>query len=511
MLLALLALACIQPDTFPDLSRKDTGTVDTAATPHDTAPHDTGPEAPDTVVVAHRRELRGIFVTSVWNIDWPDQSGMSATQLTQSVGTMVDTLADAGINAIFLQIRPEGDALYASSIEPWSRWISGTQGTDPGMDPLAVWVAAAHARGIELHAWMNPYRARAGSTSTSSLAVNHIARQHPEHAHAYPNETSASRHLWMDPGADVVRQRVLTVIEDVVTRYDIDGVVFDDYFYPYPVDGVDFPDDTTWNAYRSGGGTLGRDDWRRDNVNRLVREVHETIARLDPAVRFGVSPFGIWRPGNPAGVTGLDAYDAIYCDPPTWAAQGWVDYLAPQLYWKTTSSGQPYGALTAWWDSQLREGQWLFPANALYKLEDPTPWTVSEFTDELAITRDDGLDHTAGHMWYPAHTLLDDVAGVRRTARGTWYAAPAVPPPVATVATRTVTPPVLTRDGSGVSWTAQDDVRAVLVYAARNGVWVLDRTVPAGARATPLAPGRWALSALARGDVESEGVVVEMP
>ncbi|MEN9785281.1 MAG: hypothetical protein RLZZ299_545 [Pseudomonadota bacterium] len=511
MPLALLALACLQRDTFPDLSRKDTGAVDTAVPPADTATGDTGPATPGTVTVSHRREMRGIFVTSVWNIDWPARTGLSANQLTQSVGEMVDTLADAGINAIFLQVRPESDALYASSIEPWSRWISESQGTNPGMDPLAVWVEAAHARGLELHAWMNPYRARAGSTSTSSLAANHIARQHPEHAHAYPNETSPSRHLWMDPGADVVRQRVLDVIADVVTRYDVDGVVFDDYFYPYPVDGVDFPDTATWNAYRNAGGSLARDDWRRDNVNRLVRGVHETIAAIRPSVRFGVSPFGIWRPGNPAGVTGLDAYDAIYCDPPTWAAQGWVDYLAPQLYWRTTSSGQPYGALTRWWDGQLSEGQWLFPANALYRLEDSSPWPVSEFTDEIAITRDTTLTRTGGHVWYPANTLVDDVAGVRALARGTWYAAPAVPPPVAAVATRSVTPPVLTRNGATVSWTVDADVRAVLVYAERGGAWTLDRVVPQPERTTSLATGRWALSALAAGDVESEGVPVEVP
>ena len=281
----------------------------------------------ELVEVGHTRELRGVWVASVGNINFPSEQGLSAEAQQAELTAMFDAVAAAGLNAVFFQVRPECDALYASPLEPWSRYLTGTQGQDPGYDPLEFAVTQAHARGLELHAWFNPYRAKA--SAASKAADGHISKLLPQYAYTYGN------FLWMDPGAVEVQDQLVAVIADVVTRYDIDGVHFDDYFYPYP-DEDPFPDSGTYGAYVQGGGQLGLADWRRDNVNRVVERVGLEVAKLRPSVRWGISPFGIYRPGIPEGIQGLDQYDAIYADPVKWMQEGWLDYLAPQLYWPST-------------------------------------------------------------------------------------------------------------------------------------------------------------------------------
>ena len=287
-----------------------------ANVPRDAGEMDAGPTdagegvMTELVDATHRREFRGVWIATVANINFPSRPGLSVEAQQAELRDLVTLTADAGLNSIVFQVRPECDALYSSSLEPWSRFLTGTQGQDPGYDPLAYLLEQAHARAIEVHAWLNPYRAKSNSGSTA--VAPHLSITQPNYAHRY------GTFVWMDPAAEPVQAALLAVIEDIVTRYDVDGIHFDDYLYPYP-DGAEFPDDATFAAYQAAGGGLGRADWRRDNVNRMVEAIHEMLLDRAPAVRFGISPFGIYRPGQPPGINGLDQYAAIFADPPSGA------------------------------------------------------------------------------------------------------------------------------------------------------------------------------------------------
>jgi len=247
---------------------------------------------------------------------------------------ILDRAAQLRLNAIIFQVRPACDALYASPIEPWSEYLTGAMGKapQPFYDPLTFAVEEAHKRGLELHAWFNPYRA-AHPSAKSPIASNHISKTKPSLVRRY------GKHLWLDPGEKEVQDYSLSVVMDVVRRYDVDGVHFDDYFYPYKESEGGFPDDASWKRF-GAGGKLSRDDWRRENVNTFIRRVYETIKAAKPWVKFGVSPFGIWRPGNPSSVQGLDAYQELYADSRKWLQNAWVDYFTPQLYWRIIAPRQ---------------------------------------------------------------------------------------------------------------------------------------------------------------------------
>lgn len=496
-LLLLLVAACDDPTT-----RR-------AESPRDTAPPegtDTGEPVDDRELadVAHTREMRGLYVATVYNIDWPSGNSLSAAEQEAEIVSLVAKADEAGFNAIFLQIRPEGDALYASEIEPWSDCLTGTQGRDPGYDPLEVWIREAHARGIEVHGWLNPYRAKAGSESMSGLTGGHMALAFPQYAYGYGGD------VWMDPGASVVRERVVDVVLDIIGRYDIDGINFDDYFYPYPDDG-DFPDEDTYAAYEAAGGTLALDDWRRENTSALVSDVSAAILGARPSVRFGIAPFGIWRPGYPAGISGFDPWAELYADPLHWARSGWLDYVAPQLYWETTNSGQEYGLLAPWWDAELPDGTWSFPANALYQLGSSSTWTFDEFAAQIAISRDPSLSRTRGNVWYNASPFIEDWDGVLETFSTVYYPSPALPPAVNAVADVSEPPPTLTQAGGTVSWERSAGRRAITVYAESGEGWSLSAIVPASDGSVTLTSGRWALASVNGGDVESQGVVITAP
>ncbi len=273
-------------------------TVTEAPTPETTSVQDTAViqtvdsrRQPELVDVGHFRELRGAWVASVWNINFPSSSKLDKEAQQQEIVKTLDTLQDCGFNSIFFQVRPEGDALYSSELEPWSSALTGTQGQDPGYDPLHTMIKEAKKRNIEVHAWLNPFRAKAAAPN---LAHPHIGVTNPELVHPYgPN-------LWMDPGSETVQKKLVDVCNDLLDRYDLDGLHFDDYFYPYP-DGTDFPDEATWQKYKAGGGELSRADWRRDNVNRAVQSVDQAVDSHGKHVRFGISPFGIPAPDKHEG------------------------------------------------------------------------------------------------------------------------------------------------------------------------------------------------------------------
>lgn len=454
--------------------------------------------------VSHPRELRGVWVATVSNLDVP--SGLSPDAGVAAMRALVERTRDAGLNAIFFQVRPESDAWHQSSIEPWSRYLTGTQGRDPGWDPLDALLTAAHARGVEVHAWVNPYRALV--SSTSATATNHVSRTLSSAAITYDGRVT------MNPGVPAVRAHVLDVIRDLLGQYDVDGLHFDDYFYPYPA-ATPYPDDATFQAYRADGGTMTKSNWRRDNVNTLVREVMDVVKAAHPQVRFGISPFGIWRPNNPPGVIGLDAYEEISCDGVTWMNQGWVDYLAPQLYWATTSSGQPFVPLATWWANGTMGGRHVFPGHAVYRLGMTGFTSVNEIRLQVNAGRTLRAQGVMGGIHFREENVRTNLLGVRDLFRNELYATPALPPPLPRAgASATPLPPAVTRSGTTltVAHALPMTARFFALYRFDPTGWTLV-DVAGGVQASfgPLSMGTWAVSAVNRGGAESQGVVIVIP
>jgi uncharacterized lipoprotein YddW (UPF0748 family) len=396
----------------------------------------TSPDAPVTVpggstpftVPEIRREFRGLWIATVSNIDWPSRSGLPVATQQAELIAILDRAQATGLNAVVLQTRAAGDAIYPSALEPWSRSLTGTQGADPGWDPLAFAVAAAHARGLELHAWFNPFRA-GNTVDTARLAATHFAKRNPSLARLYCGQ------LWFEPASRAVQDQAMNVVKDVIARYDVDAVHIDDYFYPYPstsCPGLDFPDSTAYADYRTGGGTLARADWRRENVNgfveRLYREAHETRR----TVRVGISPFGIWRPGNPVGIVGLDSYASIYADSRLWLQRGWLDYFAPQLYWSIASTGQSFPALLDWWTSQNTMRRHLWPGLAAYRVADGTAsaYGAGEIAAQISAARQRATvaGGSTGSVLYNTTALMQNRDGLATLLSGGVFAVPALVP-----------------------------------------------------------------------------------
>lgn len=358
------------------------------------------------------REFRGVWVASVSNIDWPSRRGLPVERQKAELIAILDRARELKLNAVILQVRPSGDALYASSLEPWSEYLTGAMGQPPVpfYDPLAFAVEEAHARGLELHAWFNPYRARHPS-ARGAPSADHVSRRRPDLVRTY------GTHLWMDPGEQAVQDHSVAVILDVVRRYDVDGVHIDDYFYPYRERdrsgrSIDFPDEPSWRRYRAAGGALARDDWRRDNVDRFVERIYGEIKREKPWVKFGISPFGIWRPGHPSQVRGLDAYTELYADARKWLRNGWVDYFVPQLYWRVDQPAQSYPVLLDWWVEQNVYGRHIWPGNHTNRVgADPQrSWPAGEVTEQIRLTR--AREGATGNVHFSMQSLMGDRAGL---------------------------------------------------------------------------------------------------
>lgn len=501
MLLALVLVGC-----GGDLAQRDGGVRDARVDRND-AGSDAGPRdgGPSLVHVEHPRELRAAWVATVFNLTWPSRTGLSESAARAEMRAILDVMAELRMNAVVLQVRPESDALYRSSLEPWSRFLTGTQGNDPGWDPLEAWIEEAHPRGIEVHAWMNPYRGMA--SATAPRADDHITRTLEQHAHPWGST------IWMDPGAAEVRAHVVAVARDIVSRYGVDGLHFDDYFYPYPDGSRVFPDDATYAAYLEGGGTLSRADWRRDNVNALVREVSAAVAAVRDDVRFGISPFGIHRPGMPEGITGLDAYATLFCDAPHWFAEGWVDYLAPQLYWPSTQTAQAFGPLLTWWASLSRDaGRAVFPGLNLAQLGSSSAWTLEEIRTQIELVRAARELGAWGTILYTIEPVMEDRLGVRAMLRDELYTEPAATPPLASARGASIAPPSVRRDGTSSTLSPPDGVRlrAFAIYRSDGEAWALERLIASdGSTTVELEPSIHAVSAIDRRGVESPAVIVQ--
>jgi uncharacterized lipoprotein YddW (UPF0748 family) len=410
-----IALVVVQACSGTATTEPGTGPV--------TPPPPPPPPATAFAVPAIAREFRGMWIATVANIDWPSRSGLTAAQQQAELGLLLDVAQQTGLNAVMLQVRAAGDALYPSTLEPWARVLTGTQGGDPGYDPLAFAVQQARLRGLELHAWFNPFRA-GNLSDTLRLAPSHFAVRRPE-------VVRKCGQLWFDPGEPAVHDQAIAVIRDVVQRYDVDAVHIDDFFYPYPDTCTNFPDSVTYARYIRGGGALSLGDWRRDNVNRFVERMYREVHAVSPLAKVGVSPFGIWRPGNPTGIVGLDAFASIYADSRRWLQSGWVDYFAPQLYWSIASTGQSFPALLNWWGQQNTLRRHLWPGLASYRVGAGTsPYSPVEIPSQIALVREASATAggASGSILYNGSSVRNNLGGFASALSSGLYANGAIPP-----------------------------------------------------------------------------------
>ncbi|MEV6131112.1 family 10 glycosylhydrolase [Streptomyces violaceusniger] len=358
----------------------------------------------------HRPEFRGMWLATVANRDWPSKPGLTAAEQRAELLSFLDTAVRRRLNAVVFQVRPTADALWPSPYEPWAECLTGVQGRDPGWDPLGTAVREAHRRGLELHAWFNPYRI-ANHTDPSRLIPTHPARVHPEWVVPYGGK------LYYNPGLPEVRRFVQDAMLDAVARYDIDAVHWDDYFYPYPVAGQVFDDDAAYARY--GAGFPDRAAWRRNNIDRLVYETAVRVKRLKRRVRFGISPFGVWRnqatdPLGSATTAGVQTYDDLFADTRGWVRRGWLDYIVPQVYWNIGFAAADYAALVPWWSEVVRgTGVNLYIGEALYKAGDPAQPAPWQDPAELSrhLTLDQGFPQVRGNVYFSAKEVAADRNG----------------------------------------------------------------------------------------------------
>ncbi len=405
---ALLAAAALSSCLLPPRSRLD------------------GPDGPSA---APAREFRGLWVATMSNIDWPSRPGLSAPESQAEALRLLDLAVSLSLNAVLLQVRPAADAFYDSSREPVSAFLTGAQGERPGdwYDPLAFWVEEAHARGLELHAWMNPFRA--GTPSVRDYAPGSPVRARPELVRSLGDRGF----YWLDPGMPEARDYVLSVAEDLLRNYAVDGLVVDDYFYPYPeyLDGAgDFPDDASFARWKSARprarARSGKADFRRESATAFLRALAARAKIVRPDLRVGVSPFGIWRPGHPTGTIGKDAYEEIFADSRAWLREKNLDFFAPQLYWPVSRMAQSYPLLLGWWLRQERRMP-VWPSILAASPSLAPELRASEAVGQIMILR--AMEpESPGFLLYGARYLLEDPDGVARALREGPLAKPAVPP-----------------------------------------------------------------------------------
>ena len=357
------------------------------------------------------KEFRGAWITSVYNLDWPSSKGLGIDQQKAEYIRMLDQLQSTGINAVIVQVKPAADALYPSKHAPWSEYLTGVQGKSPGYDPLEFMIQETHKRKMEFHAWFNPFRVTTSTTKTDKLAPNNPARLHPEWVLEYDNK------LFLNPGIPEVREYVKNTVLEVVKNYDVDGIHFDDYFYPYPDSKKsDIPDHKTYKAYEKA--YKNKADWRRYNINAMIKDISSSIKNTKSNVQFGISPFGVWRNAStdPKGSdtkAGVTSYDTNYADTRYWAYTGWIDYIVPQIYWNIGFAPACYEKTLKWWVREL-EGKPadLYIGHALYKVGvEEGPWkNPEEIPNQILMNRK--YDTVKGSIYFRARLLGDNVLGV---------------------------------------------------------------------------------------------------
>ena len=357
--------------------------------------------------------FRGAWIATVANIDWPTAEAVGDTEKQQAeMVWLLDSLEAIGINAIIFQVRPTADALYYSELEPTSHWLTGKQGGALSWDPLEWTIEQAHQRNMEVHVWLNPYRVNLAKNDTSEICADHVWRKHPEWFWEY------NKQWYFDPGLDVTREWICTVVQDIVTRYDIQAIHMDDYFYPYPSGGKPIPDTKTFAKYPRGFTDIA--EWRRNNVNLAIQDIHRTIRECHKSVEFGISPFGVWRNASvdstgSATTAGITNYDDLYADIRLWIKRGWIDYVLPQLYWEIGKKAADYQVLAHWWANEVRGTNCkLYIGMAPYRLENASPKTAwgqgNEISRQMQLNRT--IPEITGECFYSTRPLLKNPRGV---------------------------------------------------------------------------------------------------
>jgi uncharacterized lipoprotein YddW (UPF0748 family) len=362
-------------------------------------------------------EFRGVWIASVANTNWPSKKGLTAAEQKAEYGHLMDEVKAMNLNAVVVQIRPTADAFYPSKLNPWSEYLSGKQGKDPGYDPLAFMIEESHGRDLEFHAWFNPFRVST-TTSKKEWADSSVMKKHPEWVVPYGGT------LWLNPGLPEVREYALESIMEVVRNYGIDAVHFDDYFYPYPSGSAEFPDLAQYLAYRDGVSDIY--DWRRDNINFFIRDVYAAIKKEKPGVKFGVSPLGVWRSKSEdesgSDTTAKGSYDTIYADTVLWMKKGWLDYVAPQIYWDFGFEPAPYEKVLDFWVKQAEESPnvHLYIGQGVYKVGSKGAWSdPGEMPKQLALNR--SVEAVKGVILYNIHSLIKNPLSIKDILVGDFY------------------------------------------------------------------------------------------
>jgi len=440
-------------------------------------------QSPGATAPPPKYEFRAAWVASVDNIDWPSKKGLPVDSQKVEFTRLLDMHQHNGLNAVVVQIRPAADAFYASPYEPWSEWLTGIQGQPPSpyYDPLAFMIEETHKRGMEFHAWCNPYRA-VYAIGKSSVAANHITRQHPDWFVRF------EKTVYFDPGNKAVQQYVTTVIRDIVHRYDIDALHFDDYFYPYDIKegggpGKDFPDNASFAQYGNG---LSKGDWRRSNVDSIIVQIGKAIKEEKPTCKFGISPFAIWRNSSqdPEGSEthgGQTDYDNLYADIVLWLKNGWIDYVVPQIYFEFSQPHAPYGALLDWW-ARHTYGRQCYIGLAPYKAGYNAAWRdPTQLTRQIQALR--GYPDVEGAVFFSSKSFESNPNGWSDSLRNNYYNYPALIPPMPWLDSVKPHAPLVhveynQKESSGTAWLSkgdpQDTLRGFAVYQSDSATIDID-------------------------------------
>jgi len=421
-----------------------------------------------------KQEMRAAWVATVSNVDWPSKPGLSVAEQQAEFDNLIKVFKQYNLNTVVFQVRPSADAFYASKLEPWSRWLSGEQGKapDPYYDPLDYAIKKCRQEGLDIHVWLNPYRAVADTSQ--SVSASHITRLHPEWFITYGKTT------YFNPGLQETRNFVASVVSDIVRRYDIDAVHMDDYFYPYRIAKLEFPDDSTFRANPNGFAPDRKDDWRRNNVDLIIKQIHDSIKVIKPWVEFGIAPFGVWRnaekdPSGSATRAGVTNYDDLYADILKWQKEGWIDYVTPQLYWERGMKAADYTVLADWW-SKNSYGCQIYIGQAPYRVTRKSAnrhWRkASEITGQVKLNRSlPGID---GSMYFSAKSLKNNPLRLREKLTRSLYKYPALTP-----VNNRITPVIpampenahisSSGDMISLSWNKGSDTKNFVVYRFRKG------------------------------------------
>lgn len=415
------------------------------------------------------REFRAAWIATVDNIDFPSKRTLSIDEQKTELIAALDLARKLRLNAVIFQVRPATDAVYESKLEPWSEYVTGQMGKSQTFDPLAFIVAEAHKRGILVHAWFNPYRSYHPSAKT--MSDDHVSKTKPEIVRQY------GRYMWLDPTEPGAKKHSLDVILDVVRRYDLDGIHFDDYFYPYAEkdaagNNIEFPDHANWEKYKASGGKLDRGDWRRSHVNDLIESVGRETKKIKPQIMYGISPFGIWKPMPERQIVGFDAYSELYADSRKWLQDGTVDYLAPQLYWETGRPNLSFPVLLEWWKEQNTKRRHIWPGIATYRIGRPG-YDADMIAGQIGITRKHPL--TLGGIHFSFKSLRNDMGGIQEKLRRSVYERDAIIPNSPWIKTARIDSPkaAIVRDNKYVraSWPGTKGAFWYVVYAKDSVGW----------------------------------------